>query len=126
MRSVDGDLAECGTELTLLRSALRDGLGALERTTDWMLTRQDPRDAAAGAMSYLRLWGTVSGGWLMARAALAARQDLAAGEGDPEFLRAKIVTARFYGEQILPRASSLAATATAGAATLMEMADAAF
>ena len=86
----------------------------------------EARKTAAGAMSYLRLWGTVSGGWLMARAALAARQDLAAGEGDPEFLRAKIVTARFYGEQILPRASSLAATATAGAATLMEMADAAF
>jgi alkylation response protein AidB-like acyl-CoA dehydrogenase len=116
MRSVDGDLSEAGAELALLRSALRDGLGALERTTDWILARQEPRDAAAGAMSYLRLWGTVAGGWLMARAALAARADL----------RAKILTARFYGEQILPRASALSAAATAGAATLMAMADSAF
>ena len=77
-------------------------------------------------MSYLRLWGTVSGGWLMARAALAAGRDLAAGEGDADFLRAKILTARFYGEQILPRASSLAAAATAGAATLMAMPETAF
>jgi hypothetical protein len=126
MRSVDGDLSEAGAELALLRSALRDGLGALERTTDWILARQEPRDAAAGAMSYLRLWGTVAGGWQMARAALAARADLAKGEGDPDFLRAKILTARFYGEQILPRASALSAAATAGAATLMAMADSAF
>ncbi|HEX3430962.1 MAG TPA: acyl-CoA dehydrogenase [Rhizomicrobium sp.] len=126
MHALDGELAEAGKELALLRSALREGLGALERTTDWILARRDPRDSAAGAMSYLRLWGTVAGGWLMARAALAAKADLAAHQGDADFLRAKILTARFYGEQILPRAASLAAAATAGAATLMEMPDAAF
>jgi 3-(methylthio)propanoyl-CoA dehydrogenase len=126
MRSLDGELAQADGALGPLRSALREGLGALEHATDWILARQDPRDPAAGAMSYLRLWGTVSGGWLMARAALAAGKDLAAGEGSADFLRAKILTARFYGEQILPRASSLAAAATAGAATLMKMPDAAF
>jgi len=57
----------------------------------------------------------------MARAALAARADLAAGKGNATFLRAKIVTARFYGEQILPRSASLQAMATAGASTLMAM-----
>jgi hypothetical protein len=62
----------------------------------------------------------------MARAALAAKSDLAAGTGDPAFLRAKIVTARFYGEHILPRASTHEAEATAGAQTLMAMADEAF
>jgi alkylation response protein AidB-like acyl-CoA dehydrogenase len=126
MRSLDGELAAAGGALAPLRKALSDGLKALEAAKDWILARQDPHDAAAGAMSYLRLWGTVSGGWQMARAALAAGKDLAAGEGDADFLRAKIVTARFYGEQILPRASSQAAAATAGAATLMEMPDAAF
>jgi alkylation response protein AidB-like acyl-CoA dehydrogenase len=128
MRALDGELAAAGANLARLRFALGEGFTALESVTDWILARQreNPPDAAAGAMSYLRLWGTVCGGWLMAKAALAARADLAAGEGDPQFLRAKIVTARFYGEQILPRASSLSAAATAGAATLMEMADAAF
>jgi alkylation response protein AidB-like acyl-CoA dehydrogenase len=126
MRGLDHDLAAAGAELAPLRKALSEGVGALESATDWILARENPRDAAAGAMSYLRLWGTVSGGWLMAKAALAARQDLAAGDGNSEFLRAKILTARFYGEQILPRAASLKAAATAGAATLMEMADTAF
>ncbi|HWE05764.1 MAG TPA: acyl-CoA dehydrogenase [Rhizomicrobium sp.] len=126
MCALDRDLAAAGAELAPLRKALSEGLSALETATDWILARDNPRDVAAGAMSYLRLWGTVAGGWLMAKAALAAREDLAAGEGNPEFLRAKILTARFYGEQILPRAASLKSAATAGAATLMEMADTAF
>jgi alkylation response protein AidB-like acyl-CoA dehydrogenase len=125
MRELDRELA-ADAALTSLRKSLSDGLAALEQATDWILTRQDPRDAPAGAMSYLRLWGTVVGGWLMARAALAAEKDRSAGEGDPGFLRAKILTARFYGEQILPRAASLAAATTAGAATLMEMPEDAF
>ena len=77
-------------------------------------------------MPYLRLWGTVAGGWLMAKGALAAEAELAAGEGDLAFLRAKITTARFYGEHILPRAFALEAEATAGAHTLMAMAEEAF
>jgi hypothetical protein len=39
----------------------------------------------------------------MARAALAARKALAGGSPDPDFHRAKIVTARFYVDHILPR-----------------------
>lgn len=126
MRSLDGELATAGAALAPLRKALSDGLNALERATEWVLAQRDSRDAAAGAMAYLRLWGTVAGGWQMARAALAARKDISAGVGNAPFLRAKVLTARFYGEQILPRAASLAAAATAGAATLMEMPDAAF
>ena len=128
MRSVDRELARADESLASLRDALDKGLTALEATTDWILSRQagEPRDAAAGAMNYLRLWGTVAGGWLMARAALAAGTDLKSGQGNPAFLRAKTVTARFYGEHILPRAASLQAAATAGAATLMAMENEAF
>ena len=128
MRGVDGALADAGSEFTRLRSALNKGFASLEAATNWIVAQgaANPNDPAAGAMSYLRLWGTVAGGWLMAKAALAAKSDLAAGEGDPEYLRRKILTAQFYGEQILPRASSLEAAATAGAATLMAMDDAAF
>jgi len=125
MRSLDGELAAAGEELSSLRGALARGLDSLERTTGWILGHPGD-DAAAAAMSYLRLWGSVAGGWLMARAALAAKADLAGDEGDPAFLRAKIITARFYGEHILPRAATYEAAATAGAGTLMAMADEAF
>lgn len=126
MRAVDAELADEGETYKSLRDGLNKGLTALEATTDWVLSRRDRRDAAAGAMNYLRLWGTVTGGWFMARAALAAEADLKSGDGNPAFLRAKTVTARFYGEHILPRAISLQAAATAGADTLMAMEEDAF
>ncbi len=128
MRDIDGGLASAGAELAKLRSALAEGVAALDSATDWILEHQkgDPRDAAAGAVPFLRLWGTVIGGWLMAKSALAAKAKLAAGDGEPGFLKAKIVTARFYGEQILPRAAAYKAGATAGSETVMAMAEDAF
>jgi hypothetical protein len=77
----------------------------------------DPVDALSGAAPYLRLFGLVTGGWLMARQALAASAAAAAGgtpELDVEFLRAKVVTARFYAEQLLPQAQGLVGAVTAG------------
>ncbi len=123
----DGKLAKAGAEFAGLRAALAEGLAALDSATDWILNAQkgDPRDAAAGAVPFMRLWGTVAGGWMLAVGALEAKAELGTG-GDDDFLKAKIVTARFYGEHILPRASSLKAAATAGGATVMEMAEAAF
>jgi butyryl-CoA dehydrogenase len=128
MREIDGALAEAGSDLAGLRVALTDGIAALDSATDWILEAQkgDPRDAAAGAVPFMRLWGTVAGGWMLARGALAAKAGLAAGGGDETFLKGKIVTARFYGEHILTRASSLKAAATAGGATIMDMAEDAF
>jgi alkylation response protein AidB-like acyl-CoA dehydrogenase len=128
MHDVDAKLADAGPELASLRAALSDGIAALDDATDWILEHQkgDPHDAAAGAVPFMRLWGTVAGGWLLAQGAIAAKADLDAGQGDASFLKAKIVTARFYGEHILPRASSLKAAATAGGATVMDMAEEAF
>jgi hypothetical protein len=54
----------------------------------------------------------------MARQALAATALIAAGEGDADFLAAKVATARFYAEHLLPEALGLVAPVTAGAAGL--------
>jgi 3-(methylthio)propanoyl-CoA dehydrogenase len=56
----------------------------------------------------------VTGGWLMARSALAATQLLKSGGGNAPFLKAKIATARFYAEQILPQAPALLGPITTG------------
>ncbi len=55
-------------------------------------------------MPFLRLAGTALGGWLLARGALVAQGKLATRDGDPAFLDAKVITARFYAEVILPLA----------------------
>jgi hypothetical protein len=70
--------------------------------------------ALAGATPYLRLFGTVAGGWLMAMAALAAARRLSEGAvnegvGNKAFLTAKLATARFYADNILVQAEGLAA-----------------
>jgi hypothetical protein len=73
----------------------------------------------AGAVPYLKLAGAVVGGWLMARAALAAHDRLAAGDGgDGEFLQTKILTARFYAEHRLATAPSLLPGALGGATVM--------
>ena len=98
--------------------ALAGGLEELGEATDWLLADRPAATAAAAATPYLALLGTVAGGWLLARSAAIA-EARAAEDGDP-FYRAKVDTARFYAECVLPRAASLKRAAIGGAALLDE------
>ena len=71
-------------------------------------------DGMAGATPFLRLMATTVAGWLMARQAIAAE---AAGLDDP-YNAAKVATARFFIEQILPTTQGLVAQITATAKPL--------
>ena len=104
---------------------LEDGCEAVEEATESILSRleDDPDDALAAATPYLRLLGTVVSGWLMGKAALAASAALEAGTGDADFLNAKIATARFFGEQILPSTFGLIEPITADASLLFAIPD---
>ena len=79
--------------------------------------------ALTGAVPYLHLAVNVCGGWLMGRAALAAAAYLDKGEGDQTFYRAKIATAHFYADQMLPLATSCGITVQAGGASLAALTD---
>jgi len=99
-----------GDDVEVIRTNLALGLDALEQATSWMVRTQqdgDMRAAAAGAVNYLRLWGTVAGGWMMARAAAKALEGMRQPGANAPFLEAKLITARFYAEQILPTAPGL-------------------
>ena len=103
--------------LAVMGPYLDDALAALESATAWLKGARGD-DAGAGAAPYLRMFGVTLGGWLLARQAVVAQARLDAGEGDPAFLSAKIATARFYAEQVLPSATALLGPTTRGAATL--------
>ena len=75
------------------------------------------------AVPYLHLAVTVCGGWFMGKAALAAAGYLDKAEGDQAFYRAKIATARFYADQMLPQAGAYAETVMAGDAALAWIGD---
>ncbi|MGJ7511471.1 acyl-CoA dehydrogenase [Variovorax sp. GT1P44] len=105
--------------------ALGNGLRALAEATDWVLAAS-PRDAAAGAVPYLRLCGTVIAGWLTARAAQVATLRLARGDTDADFLNAKRITSHHYAMHVLPGAGALRDTVLHGASTTLGLTDAQF
>ncbi|RZJ07805.1 MAG: acyl-CoA dehydrogenase [Rubrivivax sp.] len=74
--------------------------------------KSNPNAAYAGSVPYLMLAGNLVAGWQLARALLAAEDALAT---DTAFMEAKITTARFYAEHILPRTASLRAAIVDGA-----------
>ena len=80
---------------------------AFEASVDYIVTnaKSDIKAVYAGSFAYLRLCGLVLGAWQMARALLVAEQLRAS---DPSFYDAKIATARFFAENLLPQAQALA------------------
>ncbi|MCE9661228.1 MAG: acyl-CoA dehydrogenase [Burkholderiales bacterium] len=86
--------------------AAREGF---EQVVDFVVreSKSDPNAVFAGSVTYLMLAGNVMAGWQMARALLAAERELAAGEGDAAFLKAKVTTARFYAEHLLSKVPGL-------------------
>jgi alkylation response protein AidB-like acyl-CoA dehydrogenase len=122
MKKTVSALEASSPQLSSLADPLRAGIDALERTTAWLLDRRgnDVRAPAAGASPYLRLFGTVEGAHGLARGALAAQSEKPA-DWSPGFLSAKLTTARFYLEQLLPVAIGLVPAITAGAETLFEI-----
>ena len=75
------------------------------------------------AVPYLHLAVTVCGGWFMGKAALAASGYLEQGAGDSAFYKAKIASAGFYADQMLPQATSYGETVKAGDRALLGMGD---
>ncbi len=95
-------------------AALTAGCDALSTATTWIVdTYATDADAVlAGAVPYLKLAGTVAGGWMMAKAVVSS-----AGKDD-DFHVDKRTTARFYADHVLVQAAGLAATVTRGAAAV--------
>jgi len=121
MRTLDRELgAARGDDLASIRRQLSAGLDALASATDWMaetLATDMPR-ALAASVPYLRMLGTVAGGWLLAKGALAAQQALTQRPGNPRFLEAKLVIARFFGEHRLAGAPGFLPAITGAAAVV--------
>ena len=124
MRTVVAQLEGAGDEAFMaMRTSLQDGVDALAGAVDYIAETYgaDIKAASVGAVPFLKLFGIVAGGWQMARAALAAKRMLDAGEGAPAFLAAKIVTARFYADHVLSQASGLRYTVVNGAKGALEL-----
>jgi len=118
MKQLLPELEGAGAEFSSIKDNLSAGLEGLEKVTGWMLKTgmSDPNSVLAGATPFLRAWGLVVGGWLMAKSALAAI-DVA------DHAKEQLVLARFYAEQLLPQAQGLMGAITATSRDLFELTD---
>ncbi len=109
---LDAELAAAGDELAAVREGLADALAAVREATAWLMEHglADPRHALAGATPYLKMFGDLLGGWLLARLALKA----VAGDDDCPALADKVVVARFWAQQQLPLVRGRLGAVTAG------------
>ncbi|MGF6900611.1 acyl-CoA dehydrogenase [Paraburkholderia sp. GAS348] len=98
-----------GAAFESMKKYLAQGHRSLTAAVDFVVanTKNDPNAVFAGSVPYLKLAGVVLGGWQMARALLVAAEKRAE---DPSFYGAKIATAQFYAEHVLPQASALEAS----------------
>ena len=98
---------------------LEDAVKDMQAATEWLIEKggASTDDGLAGATPYLRMFGTTVGGWLLAKSALQAKKQIDEGN-DSEFLQAKIETAIFYAEQLLPQVSGLLPATVSGAQSL--------
>lgn len=99
--------------------AVADGREAAQ----WVLDNAGSDTDIAGGVSvnFLMLFGYLSGGWLIVRSSLEALAMLDTGQGDKDFLHAKLVTARFYCQHFLPRTRACLASVKAGSESMMAM-----
>jgi alkylation response protein AidB-like acyl-CoA dehydrogenase len=110
-----------------ISGALAKAVAALEETTAWLLgnAKADTESVAASAQPYQRQFSVTAAGYMMARMARAAREELSSG-GDTEFLNAKLLTARFFAEALLPQVHGLAPAVMGGNKAAVQMAEGQF
>lgn len=123
IEETEGALAANGSEAAqAVRQSLAQARASFVQVVDFVAAhgKAKPNAAFAGSVPYLMLAGNLVAGWQLARSLLAAQELLAAGE-DVDFMQAKITTARFYAEHILPRCQSLRDAVVHGADSVMAL-----
>ncbi|MFN7124528.1 MAG: acyl-CoA dehydrogenase C-terminal domain-containing protein [Allorhizobium sp.] len=114
--------------LAAYTKSLKKGLNDLQASTMWFMQNAmaKPDNAGAGSTDYMHLFGLVVLGYMWAKMAKAANDNLAAGSGDADYYKNKLMTGRFYMEKVMPETALRKARIETGADSLMEMAAEAF
>jgi butyryl-CoA dehydrogenase len=85
-----------------------------------------PDEAGAAATDYLRLFGLVAMAFMWARMAEISLPKIGTAEDAAGFYKAKVNTAKFFFERMLPESGARLSAILAGGASMMEFEDAAF
>ena len=107
---------------------LGQSLAHLQQASMWFMQNAmaKPDNAGAGSYDYMHLFGLVALGYMWCRIAEAVLAKLPKADGSAARLNAKLVTARFFMERMLPETATRLARIEAGAGSTMELTDDAF
>jgi butyryl-CoA dehydrogenase len=111
------------SELAEFVDPLAKAFVRLQKASAWIASKglRDPNEAGAAASEYLRLFALVAMAYLWARTAeigLARSHD-----NDDRFYRAKVNTARYFLQRVLPQTEALLACIVAGGGSIMAFDD---
>ncbi len=129
MRSVETELSKAsGDDFAAMKKRFAAAIDAFAETVDWIgaTNGTDIKAVYAGAVPFLKMTGITCGGWQMMRAALIADARLRTGEGDAEFLKAKVSTARFFADHFMAQVPGLRDSIVQGASGVMALSEAQF
>jgi len=125
LNEIGGFIKEEGADASMkpFVTPLGVALGHLQQASMWFMQNAmaKPDNAGAGATDYLQMFGLVALGYmwcLIAQAALAKQTDAR--------MKAKLITARFFMERMLPETAAQLARIKSGADAVMELPDEAF
>lgn len=102
---------------------LAKSFGVLQQATAHVAANgmRDPEEAGAAATDYLRLFGLVALGYMWARMAKIALEKRESAGSDASFYEAKLVTARFFMDRLLPQTGALWAAIRSGKSSTMAL-----
>ncbi len=112
-------------EMNVYLKPLGQSLAHLQQASMWFMQNAmtKPDNAGAGATDYMHLFGLVALGYMWCRIAEAALAKMPKANGQAARYSAKLATARFFMERMLPETATRLARIQAGAASTMEMPD---
>ncbi len=122
-KQVSGFLAEneANEELKPYMKPVQRGVDLLQQATMWLAAHgmQNPNDAGAAAVDYLRMMGIIVTGWMWARMAKLALEKLKTNPSNAQFYEDKLVSARYWMERMIPECPMLFERIQAGSENLM-------
>ena len=119
IETLDGQLADAGSDLADVREQLAAAVATVRSGTDYLNSSDDALARMSGATPYQEMLGTLAGGYYLARQALVA---LPMADEDP-WMAAKVATARFYAVNLLPKVQGLLPAVTSGSDLLFAVDD---
>jgi hypothetical protein len=115
-------------EMNVYLKPLGQSLAHLQQASMWFMNNAmaKPDNAGAGSYDYMHLFGLVALGYMWCKIAETSLAKLPKADGAAARYNAKLVTARFFMERMLPETATHLARIQAGAGSTMELADEAF